>query len=471
MSSARLCFLCILFVLVPLYSFGQTQSKEPTASISELSQTLEEVTAKVSPGVVQIFVSGYGYDQAEGASGVLTRQRGSGSGVVVAPDGFIVTNAHVIKGAQKIQVALPVPQETKTPGNSILKPKGRLLPARLVGMDSETDLAVLKVADTNLTYLHLGDSDELKPGELVLAFGSPLGLHNSVTLGVVSAVARQLRPEDPMIYIQTDATINPGNSGGPLVNLRGQVVGINTSILTQSGGSEGIGFAAPSNIVRTVYEQVRETGNVHRGEIGVATQTVTPLLADGLSLNQDWGVLIADVDPQSSAARAELQPGDLILTVDGKIVENARQFDINLYRRKEGDIVNLQILRAGVMMNVPVVIAVRPQESDRFSALINDRENLIQTLGILGLEMDDEIAKLIPGLRKQYGIIVAARVANAPYSANVFQVGDVIHSVNGEFITSLGQFQEKLKSIGSGSAVAFQIERQGKLLFVATELD
>src|SRR5437867_2002721 len=182
-----------------------------------------------------------------------------------------------------------------------------LVPAR-----GAPDLAVLKLDEKGLPFLPFGDSEALRPGELVLAFGSPLGLENSVTLGVVSAVARQVRPDDRMIYVQTDASINPGNSGGPLVDGQGRVVGINTFILSQSGGSEGIGFAAPSNIVRYVYEQIRTRGRVHRGEIGVRVQTVTPGLAAGLGLRQDWGAVVADVVPGGPAAEAGLRIGDLV---------------------------------------------------------------------------------------------------------------------------------------------------------------
>ena len=185
----------------------------------------------------------------------------------------------------------------------------------------------------------------LKPGQIVMAFGSPLGLNASVTMGVVSAVARQLEPEDPMIYVQTDAPINPGNSGGPLVDADGRVVGINTLIYSQSGGHEGIGFAAPSNIVRNVFDQIRKTGRVRRGEIGVITQTITPLIAEGLGLSQDWGVVDSDVDPNGPGGRAGLQAGDIVLALDGKPMENGRQFQVNFYTRGVGAPVTLEILR------------------------------------------------------------------------------------------------------------------------------
>ena len=176
-------------------------------------------------------------------------------------------------------------------------------------MDLETDLAVLKIERDKLPALPFGDSDELKSGQLVLAFGSPLGLANSVTLGIVGAVARQLEPESPMVWVQTDASINPGSSGGPLVDLRGRIFGINTQNASQSGGNEGLGFASPSNIVRTVYEQIKTTGRVRRGDIGVRVQSITPALARGLGLARDYGVIVADVAPGSSAERLGCRRG------------------------------------------------------------------------------------------------------------------------------------------------------------------
>ena len=198
-------------------------------------------------------------------------ERSSGSGVIVDPDGYIVTNAHVVERATRIEVELPLAATGSAPGSSILRRRGRMVGAQVVAIDHETDIAVLKVEAKGLPVLPFGDSEALRPGQIVLAFGSPLGLESSVTMGVVSAVARQLTPEDPMIYIQTDAPINPGNSGGALVDTEGRLVGINTLIYSQSGGNEGIGFAAPSNIVRNVFAQIRKTGRVRRGEIGVHT--------------------------------------------------------------------------------------------------------------------------------------------------------------------------------------------------------
>lgn len=457
-----------LLVVMLFCCAGNIFSQE---SLTRLSDSFENLAEKVSPAVVQILATGYGAgsDESSGAS-LLAQRRQSGSGVLLDADGYIVTNAHVVAGARSLQ-ALITFGGAHAPGTSIVKAKGKLVDARLVGFDSETDLAVLKINAGPAPYLELGNSDALKPGQIVLAFGSPLGLENSVTMGVISAVARQLKPEDPMIYIQTDAPINPGNSGGPLVDTDGRVVGINTSIYSHSGGSEGIGFAAPSNIVRNIFQQIRKTGTVHRGEIGVSAQTITPVLAAALSLPQDWGVICGDVAPASPAERAGLSTGDIIVAIDGKIVENARQFDVNLYRRTEEDSVALEVLRGSEKLTFHVQVIARQDERAKFAGKLNPETNALPRLGIVVLEMDDDIAKLIPGLRKQYGVVVAARTADAPYWSSQFQQGDVIHAVNGTLITGLSQIRGILDALKRGSPVAVQVERSGKMFYAAFELE
>jgi serine protease Do len=252
-------FAIVCLVLAASGVFGQTAG--------DLSASLEATARLVAPTVVEIFATSY--VPAQGVvprtADLVSTQRASGSGVIVDSDGYILTNAHVVRGAQRLRVELSMPSA----GRSILATGSRTVSGQIVGMDLETDLALIKVDEHNLPALSFGDSDGLRPGQLVLAFGSPLGFHNSVSLGVISAVARQLDPESPMIYVQTDASINPGSSGGPLVYLSGRLVGINTLIISQAGGDEGLGFSAPSNIARTVYEQIRKTGRVRRGDIGV----------------------------------------------------------------------------------------------------------------------------------------------------------------------------------------------------------
>ena len=311
-------------------------------TLEAVSSSFARIVEQVAPSVVQIFVSGYGVGQ--GQYEVFTKQQGTASGTVVDPDGYIVTNAHAVARATRIQVL--VPGASGVPGpSSLIKPQGVKLDAELIGTDTATDLALLKIAPHNLKALKLGDSDRLRQGQVVLAFGSPLGLGNTVTMGVISALARQLRADDIPAYVQTDAPINPGNSGGPLVDSSGLVVGINTMILTQSGGSEGVGLAIPSNTVRYIADQLRANGRVRRSVIGVQVQTVSPEMAAAMKLPQAWGVIVSDLDPDGPATKVGLRIGDLILTEDGTVVEDVRRFGVNLYHHPIGASVALEILR------------------------------------------------------------------------------------------------------------------------------
>jgi serine protease Do len=454
---------------------AQTQEKtletKPPDALHELSSALESLSHRAGRAVVQVFSTGFTLSSEEesGNASLLTRQKSSGSGVIVSSDGYIVTNAHVVQGARRIEVQLAVSLEHTT-GHSIIRPSGTKLLARIVGIDRGSDLAVLKIDRTGLAFLRFGDSEELRQGQLVLAFGNPLGLANSVSLGVVSSVARQIKADDPMIYIQTDAPINPGNSGGPLLNADGQVVGINTFILSQSGGSEGIGFSIPSNIVRSVVRQIRKDGHVHRGEIGVYAQSITPSLAAGLELSRDWGVLLGDVDPDGPAAESGLTSGDIVLTLNGKVMENARQLEVNLYSMPVGEKVKIQVLRGDQKLGFEVEVIERDDDPQRFADLVNPEENVIAKLGILGIEINSKIAQMLPDLRKKYGIVVAARASGSPFSA-ALAPGDVIYSVNGTPVTSLVALRQVLDRLKPNEPMVLQIEREGHLRYLDLELE
>jgi serine protease Do len=437
----------------------------PIADLAQISRSFEQLALKVSPAVVQVVVSGYAPATQSASEAVLSKQRSGGSGVIVDSDGYIITNSHVVEGAQRVQVLLASRISAPASQSSILKARPRPIAARVVAVDHETDLAFLKIEESGLPALRLADSDALQQGQLVFAFGSPLGLENSVTMGIVSSVARQLEPDDPMIYIQTDTAINPGNSGGPLVNSDGDVVGINTLILSQSGGNEGLGFAAPSNIVRAIYERVRKAGVVVRGEIGVHAQTITPLLAEALELPQDWGVLIGDVKPGGPADIAGLQAGDIILSLDGKVMENGRQFQVNLYRFSIGDVVNLDILRGQEQKAVQVAVLERARDPERFLRLVSRERNLVPQLGILAIGLNRDLAKMLSPLRRPSGVIVAALVADGPYWKSEFQPGDVIHAINRTPVGDLPDLRKALEAIQPGDALAVQIERDGEMFF------
>jgi serine protease Do len=305
---------------------------------------------------------------------------------------------------------------------------------------------------------------------VVLAFGSPFGLASSVTMGVVSAVGRQFRDEDRMIYIQTDTPINPGNSGGPLVSADGLVMGINTMILSQSGGSEGVGFAAPANIVRFIYDQIRTQGRVRRSEIGVFAQTITPALAAGLRLTREWGVVLGDVYPDSPAAKSGLRINDVILSVDGKPMENARQFDVSLYGRKPGGTVNLEVGRGLQRLNLRVPLVERRDPSDVFRDLVTPEKNLISRLGILGLDLTPELARMIPGIRQEHGVVVAGVASQARGAAGPL-AGDVIYGVNGEAVRTLEDLRGAVSRFAPDSTAVLQVGRQGQLRFLTMTLE
>jgi serine protease Do len=444
---------------------GQPRARVAAAS-ADLSSALEATTRAVMPAVVEILTTSYtpGEGVVPSTADLISTKRASGSGVIVDSDGYIVTNAHVVRGAQRLRVKVPMPAN----GRSILAPRSRNVTGHIVGIDGETDLAVIKIDEHNLPALAFGDSDNLSSGQLVLALGSPLGLHNSVSLGVVSAIARQLEPESPMIYVQTDASIDPGSSGGPLVDLRGQIVGINTLIATQTGGHEGPGFAAPSNIVRSVYEQIRKIGRVRRGDIGVRAQTVTQVLAAGLGLTRDHGVVLADVTPDGPAARAGLRPGDLVLTLDGKPMENGRQLQVNLYRRFVDELVSLEILRDGQTLKVPVTMTERHNPFTGVSAPPDPRENLVPRLGILAVTLDRRIAELLPALRVASGVVVASTVGGAiDVREGGLAAGDVIYAVNRKQVQELRDLRVVLGDLKTGDPVVLQLERRGELMYLA----
>ncbi len=291
---------------------AQSKAQDPHQNmLSQFSESMDELTARVSPAVVQVVVTGYRAveDKDQSETSVMGRQRSLGSGVIVDPDGYIITNAHVVKGAQRVRVLLTPAAAPDSQVRASLGLGEHIPPmdAKIIGIASTIDLALIKVDAKNLPTLPFADYRKLKKGQIVLAFGNPEGLENSVTMGIVSAVARQADPSVPSVYIQTDAPINPGNSGGPLVDTDGQVVGINTFILSESGGSQGLGFAIPSSLVEFVYSELRKYGRVHRSIIGASLKEITTDLATGLSLPRREGVVVTDVLPDGPSRESRIE--------------------------------------------------------------------------------------------------------------------------------------------------------------------
>jgi serine protease Do len=441
---------------------AQAQNRGRTvASLADLSDSLQQLSSRISPSVVQITAAGYGLqsDSQRSGANVLSRERSAGSGVIVSADGDIMTNAHVIGAARTIRVKV----------NGMSQGQSSVFEAKLIGMDRLLDLALLKIEATGLKDLSFGSSIDLKQGELVLAFGSPLGMDNSVSMGIVSAPVRQLSEDDPRIFIQTDAPINPGNSGGPLVDAAGRLVGLNTFIFSQSGGSEGLGFAIPSNVVRYVYASLKKDGHVHRGQIGIFARTVTTLLASAFNLEPDNGVLLEDVVPGGPADKAGLQVGDVVLSLGGRPLRNVRDLSLELYQYRIGDTVQLQVARGEKVFETTVAVTESQGDPERFADMVNPENNLVSKLGILGLTIDDKVLQVLSDLRLPGGVLVAAQTGAPSYFGDQPKEGDVIHAVNGRPIASVETLRSELERLKSEEPLVLQVERENSLMFLVLE--
>ena len=483
MKPVFLRFVSVIAVFLTLVSgpqvlFSQTEKPSEAAGqpgawrtdpLHVFSESIQALTAKVTKSVVQIVATGYGLTTEKQSSdtALFEPQEAIGAGVILSADGYIVTNAHVVQGARKIRVRLP---GLETPGSDNSQPHGPVS-AKLVGIDRQSDLGVLKIDANDLPALELADSDQLKQGQVVFAFGSPQGLENSVTMGVVSATARQVSDDNPTTYIQTDAPINPGNSGGPLVDVDGRVVGIDTFILSESGGSEGLGFAIPSNVVKNIYDQLKSEGHVHRGQIGVYVRTITPDLAEGLKLPRSHGVLLEDVAPGSSADKAGLKIGEIVTTIGGKPVGDVKEFATLLFAYKIGQSAPVGILRDGKEVTVDVAVAERPDDPQRFADMVSGPGNVVERLGIVGITINNELRKLLPDLRIDSGVIVAARTPRSVLLGEGPEPGDIIHSVNTVPITDIAGLKTALRKLHSGDAIVLQIERDGGLSYLVMEYE
>src|SRR5579862_8769124 len=448
----------------------EEKSSEAPGVLVQLNSALEMLAAKVSPAVVQILVTGYGslneHDQSETA--FIVRQHAVGSGVIVDANGYIMTNAHVVEGAQRIRVALPLPGDDSS--GQVPVGKRRILEARLLGQHKETDLALLKIDDKDLPSLSLVSQGRPHVGQLVFAIGSPEGLQNSVTMGVLSALARQPDASKPLTYLQTDAPINPGNSGGPLVDMNGSVVGINTFILSQGGGSEGLGFAIPARVVDFVYHSLRAHGHVHRVEIGAVAQEITPDLAEGLHLPQRWGVVVVDVKPDGPSAAAGLQIQDIILTADDRRIETLPSLTAALYLHRLDQVVKLEILRGNEKMTLYVPAIEHRDHMDELLDAVNTENSLVSRLGILAIDVNEDLRSRL-NLRIPSGVIVVGRAVDLTMPDTGLQAGDINHHINTTPIDSLETLRTVLSKRKTGDPVVLQIERDNGLMYVSFEME
>jgi serine protease Do len=448
--------------------------KAPASSnlLRELNSSLEQVVAKVSPAVVQLVVTGYGPSEDHGhtATALIVRQHAIGAGVIVDPDGYIITNAHVVEGAQRIRVILPA----SAPDSLLeLQPirAGQILEAKVLGTHKQSDLALLKVQATNLPTLSLRSDVGVRQGELVFAIGSPEGLRDTVTMGVISSVSRQLEPDDPMVYIQTDAAVNPGNSGGPLVDVDGNLVGINTLMLSEHGGSEGLGFAIPASIVNFDYQNLRKYGRVQRVAIGAKAQNLTPTLAAGLDLARSWGAIISDINPGGPAEAAGLKIEDIVLAIDDHPVLGIPDFMAALYLHSPDQVLKIDLLRGSSRMSFNIAVTVYHDKVEQLADIPDLQRTLVRRLSIFVTDLDGRVRPLLQGTRSDAGIIVVAVAAGLSTANTGLQMGDIIRAIDRTPLESTSQLQEMVRKLRPGDSVALQVERGGKLQYLSFEME
>jgi serine protease Do len=436
-------------------SFAPVVERALPAVVNISSSKASKVSAQGTPQMDQFFRQFFG-QEFEGRDGGRNRGRGSntprkqyerslGSGVVVRSDGYILTNNHVIDGADDITVTFDNKREMK---------------AKLVGTDAKTDVAVLKVDATNLPTIPLSDSSQARVGDVVLAMGSPFGLKQTVTMGIVSARGRTgLGIEDYEDFIQTDASINPGNSGGALLNSRGELIGINTAILANNGGNQGVGFAVPANLARSVMTQVMEHGKVVRGYLGLLPQDITPAMAQALHSKQTEGVLVGDVTAGAPAAAAGLQRGDVILDLNGQKVDDSNQLRMRVSLTPPGTTVHMRVLHDGAEKNVAVKLAEMPANLGQAAEKGNESGGA-PTSSLEGVSV--ESAK---GGR---GVVVTDVDQGSPASVAGLREGDNILEVNRASVSSVADFDRAMRNVSSGATLLL-VKRGDNTFYIAVQ--
>ncbi|MBS0583520.1 MAG: Do family serine endopeptidase [Proteobacteria bacterium] len=403
----------------------------------------------VPPGMQDFFRRFFGPNGPGGA-----RPRGGGeshgSGFVISNDGYILTNNHVVDGAEKVIVRLSDRRE---------------LDAKVVGTDKTSDVALLKVNASGLPAVSIGDSAKLKPGQWVVAIGSPFGFDHTVTHGVVSYVGRGNRSEQYVPFIQTDVPINPGNSGGPLFNLDGQVVGINSQIYSNSGGYMGVSFAVPINMAMNTVEQLKTTGKVSRGMIGVQIRSIGRNDAKALGLNQVGGALVNEVTSGSGAEKAGIQPGDVIVAYDGKNIDQSSDLPLLVGNTKPGATANLKVFRDGKTIDLPVTVGELPTEKGGKLASLGGRTKPDNS-NPLGIAVDDISSddRRALGLKDQNGVVISQTGPVAQRGG--LQRGDVVLKVGRVYVKNTVEFQGAVKDVKPGDSVMLLIKRGEAAQFV-----
>lgn len=420
-----------------------------------------DLVAQYGPAVVNITVTekvkAHGFLGADPLHDFLRRfggspepeneppERGQGSGFIISSDGYILTNAHVVNDASEVTVRLTDRREFR---------------AKVVGVDSRSDVAVIKINGQNLPTVHIGDASKVRPGEWVMAIGSPFGFENSVTAGIVSATARAMDGQYTP-FIQTDVAVNPGNSGGPLFNMAGEVIGINSQIYSQTGGFMGISFAIPIDIAMDVKDQLVHSGKVERGKIGVLVQDVSQQIADSFGLDRPRGAVVAQVEAHGPADGAGLRAGDIILSVNGVNIDRSGQLSVRISKLKPGSVAHLQIWRDKASLNLDVPVVVFKEAVEKTAAT-----NPPSSGAPLGLSL----RALSPAQQQESGLrygLVVEDARGAAMAAGV-RPGDVVVGANGARVATV----EDLKAIleKSKRSIALLINRDGDTVFIPVQL-
>src|SRR3984885_11164818 len=430
-SMRKVLWLALGGTILSLPLHGQNQSE----ILKDYDQAIDQVAEHAMQSVVEIEVTGYGVPEGDKDQGQqqqsLVRQRSLGSGVIVDPDGYIITNNHVVAGALRIRVVIAPATVEMVTGNTHLHNPQRVYEAKLIGTTHYADLALIKIEAKGLPAISLPEQFHFRLGQAVVAIGAPEGLDHTVTKGIISAIGRQPDVDRPMVYVQTDAPINPGNSGGPLVDRNGNLVGINTFIVTSGGGSEGLGFAIPEPLVRAVYHELREHGIVANVTIGAHAQSITPALAAGLKLKQDFGVILFDVHLNGPAATAGLHAKDVVTAMDGFAVDSLPKYTAFLYVHKRSSAISMDILRDGKPLTVSVTPAKAPPQVDNLSDLIRPDKDLIAPLGVFVMDLKGSEVGSLLNLRSDGGVLVIGLLGGDPAVAADLSAGDAIPAVNG----------------------------------------
>jgi len=446
-------------------------------ALTQLSQAFQRVVAKVEPATVTLDVVAYVRPEedevessfAQHAPQRLTKAHTIGSGVIVDPNGYIITNAHVVEGARVLRVTL---DEMLRSSHAHLTGELASLTfeARLVGVFEEADLALVKIDAAGLPALSFANSDTVRAGQLVFAVGSPEGYKNSVSMGVVSGVGRSSDSDEGGSFIQTDAAINHGSSGGALVDTNGDLVGIVCFMVTDHGAGQRLGFALPSKLVRSVFEELKTSGHVTYGETGVKVQNVTPMLARGLHIPQEWGVIVSDVSPGSSAEKVGLEVQDLILAIDGQPLATVPQFITSLYGRRAGDHVRLELLRGSRHLALTVSVVERLPGSEKIPDPNGLERGLVARLGVLCAPLDQHPSSSGTERRSASGVVVVAKLSGTGIDAEL-RSGDIIRSLNGTAVTSVESLRSQIDKLSPGSSAVLQIERQRQFEYMPLEIN